>query len=158
MAVHKLVLDNFFDEDPFSLIGIHCNLEDYRLAFLLNSNLNLRLKRKDKDLNFKNGASYSVFEWKNEKNQKTWNFVSNICKMNIVAASTQDSLFEDQVRTQTFQLLPEFKKVNYLLKISSDIQLLNENRIVSNIQKIPQVITAYSINNEQLASKGNLIF
>lgn len=158
MAVHKLVLDDFFDEESFSLIGIHCNLEDYRLAFLLNKNLNLMLKRKAIDLNFKNGTNYSIFEWENEKSQVIWNFVSNIYKREITTNTVIDSLFENQVSTKTFQLIPEYKKVNYLLKISSDTKALNENKIVSSIQRIPQVITAYSIDTEQLASKGNLIF
>lgn len=158
MAIHKLVLDDFLEEEPFSLIGIHCNLEDYRLAFLLNKNLNLMLRRKAKDLTFKNGASYSFFEWENEKGLKTWNFVSNICKKEVVSNNQQDSLFENQLSTKTFQLIPEFKKVNYLLKISSDSQVLNESKIVSSIQKIPQVVTAYTIDSSQLASKGNLIF
>ena len=158
MAVHKLVLDDFLDQVHFSLIGIHCNLEDYRLAFLLNKYLNLMLKRKEQDLNFKNGTSYSIYEWENEKGLKTWNFVSNICKKEIKTSPQQDSLFENQVTTKTFQLIPEHKKVNYLLKISSDTKMLNESKIVSNIQKIPQVVTAYTINSDELASKGNLIF
>ena len=67
MGVHKLVLDDFIEDVSFSLIGIHCNLEDYKLAYLLNSTLGIQLKRLDTDLQFSNGSSYSIFEWENEK-------------------------------------------------------------------------------------------
>ena len=52
MALHKLHVDDFYD-DSFSLIAIHCSLEDYRLAYLLNKHLNISLVRKPQDLDYK---------------------------------------------------------------------------------------------------------
>jgi len=42
MALHKLLVDDFYDAS-FSLLAIHCRLEDYRLAYLLNMYLELKL-------------------------------------------------------------------------------------------------------------------
>ena len=52
MAALKLVLDDAFDYD-FSLIALHCSLESYRLAFMINKYAHLRLKRA-KDIDFYN--------------------------------------------------------------------------------------------------------
>ncbi len=68
MALHKLLVDDF-DDDSYKLIAIHCRLEDYRLAYLLNKYLGLKFKRKDHDIDFKYlESSYSIFEWDNETN------------------------------------------------------------------------------------------
>jgi hypothetical protein len=44
MALHKLLEDDF-DDDAYSLLAIHCDSDDFRLAYLLNQYLNINLKR-----------------------------------------------------------------------------------------------------------------
>ena len=81
MAVHKFILDDTFDETLYTLIGIHCSLEDYRLAYLINKYLGITLTRKSSDLDFNKGqVSYSIYEWEDHNQLITWNLVSNICK------------------------------------------------------------------------------
>ena len=88
MALHKLLVDDFYD-DTYKLIAIHCRLEDYRLAYLLNKNLGLNLKRKAEDLDFKYlKSSYSIFEWENALEYIRWNLISNVCK------KEEDSLYK----------------------------------------------------------------
>ena len=60
MALHKLLVDDFYDDD-YKLIAVHCRLEDYRLAYLLNKSLNLRLMRKEDDLDFQYLNHHTVF-------------------------------------------------------------------------------------------------
>jgi len=55
-------------------------------------------------------------------------------------------------------LLPEYKKVNYLLKIETDLTINKEKQILNKLLKIPQVVTAYSIDVDTLKTKNNLIF
>ena len=38
MQVHSLDIEDFY-EDNYTLIGIHTALEDFKLAYLLNNNL-----------------------------------------------------------------------------------------------------------------------
>lgn len=160
MAVKKLSLEDFFDETSFTLIGIHTSIEDYRLAYLLNTKLNLNLKRREKDLDFSNSSQYSIFEWEDDKQLITWNLVSNMCKIETHNTAIGNSLFNDTGKvTETFYLLPEFKKVNYILKINDDqLSTKKSQRIVSYIQDIAHIVTAYSIDINQLKSKNNLIF
>ena len=160
MAVHKLILDDAFDEALYTLIAIHCRLEDYRLAYLLNKHLGITLSRKVSDLDFKNGqVSYSIYEWEDKKQLITWSLVSNICKTEELQQSDYTSLFDKQEKiTKTFQLVPEHKTVNYFLKIDSEFSFSKEKYIIESILKIPQIATAYSLDSSELKSKDNLIF
>jgi hypothetical protein len=160
MAVHKLILDDVFDESVFTLIAIHCTIEDYRLAYLLNKSLSINLVRKRFDLDFNQGKSaYSIYKWEDQKQLLTWNLVSNICKTNDYIKINSGLLFETtQNITKTFNLLPELKNVNYLLKIDDELNVKKEKHIINTILSIPQIATAYTVDQSQLKSKDNLIF
>lgn len=161
MAIKKLVLDDFFEEEYFSLIGIHCTIEDYRLAFLLNKHLNTKLVRQEKDIdNYKLKTNYSIFEWEDDTQFKTWNLVSNTCKvLNNQVNNNIDSLFNfNQTTTKTYHLVSEYNKANFLLKINNELQPKKEKLILEKILNIDQVITAYSININDIKSKDQLIF
>jgi hypothetical protein len=158
MALHKLMVDDFYD-DTYKLIAIHCRLEDYRLAYLLNQSLDLRLQRKTEDIDMEYlKSSYSIFEWNNTSQYVTWNLVSNVCK------KEEDSLYStglfqtNEKVIKTFNLVPEYKKVDFFIKISDEIQNVIEKVILRKLQDIPQIITSYSVNPSKLKSKDHLIF
>lgn len=159
MALHKLLVDDFYDAS-FSLIAIHCRLEDYRLAYLLNKHLNINLVRKRQDLDYKYfAASYSIFEWEDKNELITWNMVSNVCKKEEDGLQSSGSLFNtQQTILKTYHLLPEFKKVDFFIKITSDDDYVDERKILNTLQGIPQLITSYSVDAEKIKSKDNLIF
>lgn len=159
MALHKLLVDDFYD-DSYKLIAIHCGLEDYRLAYLLNQNLGLRLERKEKDLDFQYlTSSYSLFEWNNEDQYVRWNLVSNVCKKEEDSLYSTGTLFQTNQKTlKTFHLIPEFSKVDYFIKISDEIQHVNEKLILSKLHNIPQIVTSYTVEPFQIKSKDHLIF
>jgi hypothetical protein len=159
MALHKLLVDDFFD-DSYKLIAIYCGLEDYRLAYLLNKNLDLNLERKPDDLDFKYlESSYSIFEWNNEAQYVTWNLVSNVCKKEAEGLFSTGTLFETNEKVlKTFNLISELNKVDYFIKISDEIQNVNENVILSRLQTIPQIITSYKVDPLKIKSKDYLIF
>ncbi|MEJ6792505.1 MAG: IPExxxVDY family protein [Lacinutrix sp.] len=161
MAINKLVLNDFLEEEKFSLIGIHCTIDDYRLAFLLNKALDIKLTRLDFDIDNNNQqANFSIFEWEDSSQFKTWNLVSNTCKViSNQIENTLNSLFsQNPTVTKTHHLVPEYGKANYLLKIDNECLTNNEKLILEKILKIDQVITAYSIAQESLKSKDQLIF
>ncbi|QHI37632.1 hypothetical protein IMCC3317_30120 [Kordia antarctica] len=160
MAIHKLFEDDF-EEDNYTLIAIHCSTEDYRLAYLLNTNLNLKLARKREDLDYNYlEASFSIYEWDDEENFVTWNLVANTSKKEVEQMASAGSLFSDQKgkRTISKYLIPEQKRVDYFIKISSESYLKSSKIIVSKVNAIAEVITAYIVDPNQLKSKNNLIF
>ena len=160
MALHKLILNDALDEVAYTLIAIHCTLEDYRLAYLLNKHLGITLARRSSDLDYRNSSVfYSIYEWKDTKQLVTWNLVSNICKTELLQEVKYKSLFDtEQKITRTSHLVPEYKTVNYFLKIDSEFNFRKEKYILNNILSISQIATAYSIDSSQLKSKDNLIF
>lgn len=159
MATHKLLVDDFYDT-AFTLIAVHCRLKDFRFAYLLNQNLNLRLKRckQDLDINYFS-SSYSVYEFEDDINYINWHLISNVCKKEEDALQSSGSLFtETQKVLKTYNLIPELNKVDFLIKIASDGPTVNERKIIARLQQIPQLIAAYAVDHESIKSKDYLIF
>ncbi|MBN2266838.1 MAG: IPExxxVDY family protein [Candidatus Babeliaceae bacterium] len=161
MPAHKLVLDEVF-EKPFRLMAIHSSVEEYKLAFLLNKHLDLKLARSRKDVDFQVGAMqvlFALYTFEDLQQYRNYHLVSNVAKGEQVANATSNSLFgEEQVSFQKIYLLPEFKKVDFLLKIEDDSFPVSEEQLLKQIKEIPQITTAYSIDFHQIKSKENLIF
>ena len=159
MAVHKLLVDDF-DNDDYLLLAIHCAIDDYRLAYLLNQYLYINLKRYVHDLDFEQASGfYSIYQWEDLINQSSWNLISNICIKEEDDKAVVGSLFESSSKViKKYNLIPEHKAVNYFLKIVNDDFKVNIKQIISEIQRIPQVVTVYDVNIQHLKSKNNLIF
>jgi hypothetical protein len=152
MGASLQLYEDLYDEE-FSLVGIHTNLEDYALVYALNEVLKIRLKRAVEDLSFSSTISYPCFEWKDELYDQNWALFINTC---ITSQQTKpNDLFPEELSYTSHQLVPEYKEVNYLLKM--DNSELN-SVLLTKIKGIPKVVTAYSIETEKLKSKPNLIF
>ena len=159
MALHKLLVDDFYD-DTYVLIAVHCRLEDYRLAYVINKHFGINLERKEKDLDLNyTSSSYAVYEWYNEANDTIWNLIANICKKEEESITSSGVLFiDDKKVTKTYNLLPELKQVDYFIKITNDTHQVNEKLMISKLQSIPQIITSYTVDWTKIKSKEHLIF
>ena len=158
MALHKLLVDDF-DDLNYSLLAVHCEMEDFRLAYFLNQSLATRLSRTKEDLDFLTSlATFSVFEWSNPLLQTDWHLIKNNCLVEKVAVSKGLFLETNDKSWVKHSLRPEHNSVDYLLKIDNGGGFINEKEILNKIQKISKVSTAYSIDVSQLKSKEHLIF
>lgn len=159
MALHKLFVDEFYD-DSYTLYALHCGLEDYRLAYHLNAEIGLNLSRMIQDLDFEyTRASYSIYEWEDSNNLITWHLIANICKKEEDSLTSSGSLFNTEDKLiRTFNLLPEFKNVNYFLKVTSEGNPINKRKILNSLNAIPYIATAYELEVSEIKSKDNLIF
>lgn len=158
MTKHKLLIDDFEDCDAFILIAIHSALEDYRMAFLLNQNLNLKLKRSKEDLDL-GEARYPMFEWEETSQLITWTLVTNICKIEEEIGNNPTSLFSnEESMIKKYNLIPEQSSTNYILKITYQTDFFREQEIIGKLLSISQIVTAYTVETENLKSKTNLIF
>ncbi len=161
MQKQKLDLEDFLDTSDFALIGIHSPLESYRLAYFLNAELQIHLSKQKEDLDYGNNKCYEIFEWEDVHKFATWHLVSNSCSVEIIETEIDNTLFslQNQQSFETYHLIPEYKKVNYFLKITDDaITDFQVQELLKKIQNIPNVITAYTVNPAELKSKTNLIF
>lgn len=162
MAVQRLVLDTLTEEN-YELIAIHCSLESYRLAFLLNRALNLRLYRTEKDVNFqfdKLTANFPMYQYQDHFQYNTYSLLGNKFRIKTAPSTTiSTGLFATEEDTFLSKfLIPELKKVDFFLKIETEVFNFSSKSLVTDILSIPQVITAYIVEYTELKSKNNLIF
>ena len=68
-----------------------------------------------------------------------------------------NDLFGSEVGISKYHLIPEYRDADYFLKIEQDGTFV-EDEIVKQVSSIPQVITAYSINRNELRSIENIIY
>ncbi|SMG32754.1 IPExxxVDY family protein [Arenibacter troitsensis] len=152
-AIHKISED--FYEETFTLIALHSSIEDFMLVYALNSCLKTKLKRSVNDLDLSQGGSFPIFDWRDEVNDRYYTFVSNNDVREEVLGI--GNLFQDQPTFTKYHLVPEYRDVDYFLKIEHD-ELDVEDNILKSVLTIPKVITAYLVDATKLKSKNNLIF
>jgi hypothetical protein len=159
MLSHKLLLDDV--EDNYHLLAIHSSLEEFKMAFLLNMNLQLSLRRAPFDVDFNHGevqAMYPLFLFKELAKYRTYYLFKNKYKGSVKKVVSSGSLFvEEEISTQLTYLIPEFKKVDYFLKIEDDLGEEHIQDLLNAISRIPRVITTYIVDVNQLKSRNNLI-
>ena len=144
-------------EDDYLLIGVHSTDEDYRLAYLLNKHLKIKLTRFKDNLDFKNSvAEFPLFEFKDEKNFINYYLINNK-HLQVSNNQFKGGLFGGNYSSTTY-LIPEKKNIDFFLKIEGCNQSNFISDLVENLNKISQIITSYSIDPNSLKSKNNLIF
>ncbi len=110
--------------EPFSILAINSSEDDYRLAWLLNESLGIKLAR-DEHLSPSSEQAFPAFLFSDEVSGLTYALVSN--------------------RTVGSYLLPQLKNVDYLLKISGT--LTNEFHAVtlSKIRMLPEIVACIAV-------------
>lgn len=148
---------DFEYDHNYTLIGIHSTLEDFRMAYFLNKNLNTNLKRFKNDLDFPSKkCSFSLFIYENVSTFTSWSLIANKYVFINSVRSYDNNLFKEESKTSF--LISEKKQVDYFIKISGNIDQIFLQNILSKINNTQNIITSYSIDPYDLKSKDNLIF
>ena len=156
MQVHSLDIEDFY-EDNYTLIAIHTALEDFKLAYLLNNNLDTLFSKAIYSLDFESKdskSSFSVYNYINEEYDFEWYLISNSYTEERTNASDTIVLATE---TNTY-LIPEKKKVDYFIKIVGEPTQETIYKTVDKIKQINQVVTSYTVEINSLKSKQFLIF
>jgi len=159
MGSHKLILQDDLEED-FCLLAIHCSEEAYKLAYLLNKHLHMKLKRRRVDLDYaENGAqvSFPLFQFEDKQNYTSYFLVGNKSSMQ-VPSIVSSGLFDSTPENLRFSLLPEFNKADFFLKIESDLDIIPFKKLLFQINEIAEVISSYYIENHRIKTINHLIF
>ncbi|MDD5150350.1 MAG: IPExxxVDY family protein [Flavobacterium sp.] len=162
MAIHKLDLGEF-DEIDYHLIAIHTSLEDYRLAFFINQKLPINLSKSENEIqiNIKEGETkFSRFYFYDKEWDVAWNLIQNKNEVIQQKNDINQNLFSNikmEVSTKVY-LLPEFKKVDFFLKIENLEEPIEVEKIQSLLNTIDNISTAYKVETNKIKSKNNLIF
>lgn len=160
MPTLKLHIDQD-DAFDFQLLAIHTSLEDFRLAYFLNQKLQLGLSKNTDDIKIKTKNAttfFSRFSFEDIQNDVLWNLIGNENEITARQNPAGQGLFAESVFTTKGFLLPEFKKVNFFLKIDDSGQSINTANITTQVKAINWVSTAYLIDLDKIKSKNHLIF
>ena len=156
-AVPKIHSFDFEYDHDYTLIGIHSALEDYRLAYFLNKNLDLHLQRFKDDLDFPSlNCRFSLFKCEDEVTFTSWSLIANrhVTVSNVLPSD--NNLFGEE--TKVYHLINEKKMVDYFIKINGALNHDELQRIITKLNNTNKIITSYKINPNDLTSKDYLIF
>lgn len=148
----SLTLEEIFN-DNFELIAIYSDEEDYRLAFLLNQYLELRLQKTDSIITAHNNE-FTVFEYDDRHHYRLWQLIFNHHIRNRKVNRTHD-LFSDSTITfdQTTFFIKKLKKARFLLKLEAEQSEAYYRNIVNKISNIPQVYACDIISLDRINDK-----
>lgn len=156
MAIHRLSIEDF-DEVNYELVAIHTSLEDYRLAYFINQKLPVLLRKNKNEIQASNkdGETYfSRYTYEIPDNDTAWNLIQNKNEI-MVSGKNPSDLFAGEMSVRVY-LIPEFKRVDYFLKIENPEEKTRE--IIEGLQSIDRISTVYTVDAQQIKSKNNLIF
>ena len=152
--VYHLKIEEDSEEDFY--IGIHTSLEAFQLAFYINKQNSILLKRGGKDLeNEKQLGVFSLFEWEEFFSERKCQLISNkFIQEGPSRLLNSNSLFELPERNEVY-LLTEFKQADFFIK-STNFELLKTIQIQLNNWSM--VTMTYNIALKKINSRMNIIF
>ena len=152
--VYHLKIEEDSEEDFY--IGIHTSLEAFQLAFYINKQNSILLKRRAKDLeNEKQLGVFSLFEWEEFFSERKCQLISNkFIQEGPSRLLNSNSLFELPERNEVY-LLTEFKQADFFIK-STNFELLKTIQIQLNNWSM--VTMTYNIALKKINSRMNIIF
>lgn len=140
----KRKLEVEFDYN-FVLLGIISALKEYKLAWLLNHNLEFQLdKSKDIEIDFLKSQNLIISNYLFETEHSSFRLLKN---------KSADQ-FE---RNQAF-LIPELKRFDYLALVQGFEDTLSTEDLKRKLSSIPNVQYVQHFDVEELKSKENLVF
>ena len=140
----KRKLDAEFDYD-FSLLGIISALKEYKLAWLINSHLDVQLdKVKDIEIEFLKSQNLIISNYVCESEHSILRLLKNKSV--------------DQIGDNPAFLLPELKRFDYFILIRGFEDTFTNQELKMKISSIPRVQYVQIFPVESLKSKENLFF
>lgn len=156
MQIHALDFEDF-SEEKYALIGIHTPLENYKIAYLLNQQFKINLKKESYTLDIQKKeciVSFDVYSYENTTYDFHWYLIENSCSQENTTIA-HNALFSSETKNY---LIPEKKNIDFFLKISGDSPNKFIDKTVAEMNTIDQIMTSYAITPTTLKSKDFLIF
>ncbi len=153
--VNTLFLEEDSSLESVLVIAIHSSIEVFRLVYLLNKQLDLKLSR-ETDLDFKlqgDVAYHPLYHYEDIRNLIDYYLVVNRGKVDVLNDKKHGLLFDSS--SIYSYVMPEYKSADFLLKIEG---LEDKERVVVALKHIKLISTFYLVELEELKSYNNLIF
>ncbi len=141
MILNRKFLKFEIDLD-FVLIAVTTSLKDYRICYLINKFLNFNfLKIPDLSVDISPGTGpvlFSLYHYSWEITETDFYFIAN--------------------KGSDGYLIPEMKKADYFLLIKNYIDENDVDKLLSALNKIPEIVAAVKIDPKKIKSRENLLF
>lgn len=162
MGFHKLDWDEQFEES-FHLIALYSSQEAYKIAYLLNKHLHLKFERERLDIDFSNQGNlvtFPLYLYKNNPQEINYFLIANKCTTTKTQTTSSGNLFSNNEfqKEEIHYFMPEFKKVDYFIKIEQNIEEKELANFIKTIKKIPEITSCTLVNPQQIKLYTNLIF
>ena len=144
------LIDEIVEE--YFLIAVHTSLPDYSMAFILNKNLRANFTRDEKIILYKN-ATFEIFQWENLIKGINCSLISNKKFIDFRSDIKTNSLF-NLSETKKVSLLDSLPNVDYLIKTKHGLDI---NHTIKTLNKLPQLVLSYIVDNTIVKSNFNLI-
>ena len=136
---HKLRVTESYH---FRLIGISSHENDYRISWIINQSMDFSLSKLENLLihhaKLDLAQEFSHYAYYDEDTLLDYHLISNRCNDGF--------------------LLEELRNLDFILKISGDIDNHYISELVKKIRMIDMVTTAFEINPAELKSRTKLLF
>lgn len=138
----KIKLEVDFENES-NLFGICSHIKNYRLVWQINKQLGFKFSKvedfKFKIKKHKKAFFYACYYYKDISNLSTYYLLSNV--------STSDNN----------NLLSQYKQVDFLFYCEIPTQCKDIKKLLNEIKKIPNVLTAFEIEQNILENQKNII-
>lgn len=142
MKKNKLDLIYEFD---FELAGIVCNKKEYKLAWHINSALDISLSKKsDIKIEFSNQPPIVISNFK---------FETEFVELELL----QNKLMSGGGSNPQF-LMPELKQFDYLLKLKDATGELTITNVCNKLREVPLIEYVAKLDFNELKSRENLLY
>jgi hypothetical protein len=126
----------------FVLIAVTTSLKDYRICYLINRYLHFNfVKTADLAVDIYQGSApvyFSIYTYNWEASETDFFFIAN--------------------KGSDGYLIPEMKKADYFLMIKNYIDDVDLEKIISALNRIPEIVAAVKIDPKKIKSRENLLF
>ena len=141
MILNRKTLKFEIDLD-FVLIAITTSLKDYRICCLINKYLNFNFsKSADLEVDILQGSEpvfFSLYQYHWEASETDFYFIAN--------------------KGSDGYLIPEMKKADYFFMIKNYIDSDDLDKLLTTLNKIPEIVAAVKIDPKKIKSRENLLF
>jgi len=141
MILNRKFLKFEIDLD-FVLIAVTTSQKDYRICYLINKYLNLDFTRSaDLEVDISEAlapAFFSLYRYTADDAETDYYFIAN--------------------KGSEGYLVPEMSRVDFFFKIKNHINENDLDKLISILNKIPEVVAAAKIDPKKIKSRENLLF
>lgn len=141
MILNRKFLKFEIDLD-FVLIAVTTSQKDYRICYLINKYLRLNfVKFPDLEVDISgvpSPALFSLYRYQTEDAETDYYFIAN--------------------KGSDGYLVPEMNRADFFLMIKNHIDDSDTDKLISALNKIPEIVTAAKIDPKKIKSRENLLF